>query len=648
MAQTLYRWLAIAALAFPGVALANLSQSTILQANTSLNLTTGAVAGSGGDILWDGSVITPQGSAKARNLDALGATSFNLLTESYFESVAKGGSSAPIAAGLLRPGDVFTVVANGGQTAKVLVLANSGSISLQFTTFGVSGVSGVPSVVKVLNNSSLIEFGFPNFGIAPSSLFVVVGSGLADPGTPVLQSSEPPGLPLTLNGASITVVVNGVTTHPALYYTSPTQLAAVLPAATPVGTGSITVTYKGNTSAPAPIQVVPSALGINTYNTNTGVATDASTGALLTLTNSGTPGEIIVLWTTGLGADPADSDTTYIAAPHSVDTPLQIYVGGVPATILYQGSSPYPGVNQINLTLPQSLPTGCWVPLVAVAGSVVSNVVTLPIHAGGGECVDTQSGLTGSQISPSGGQTLRTGLVALIQTNSPGSGGTRTITNSTDAAFEKYTGIYTPGKSVSPGGCIVAPVVPVPVPAFSGLDAGTITLTGPAGLSTTLASQFGIKGAFYSALPAGAIPSSGGTFTFKGSGGADVGPFTSTLTLSNLLTWTNQSAAASVVKSQGLHVTWTGGTPGTYVYIPGAPPPVLWESPPATPAWHPWMPDSSRSLLTFLWPCRTVTEAPRYRTSSIHPFRHPAWISASPPRTSPFPRHPRMAALAGK
>jgi len=48
---------------------------------------------------------------------------------------------------------------------------------------------------------------------------------------------------LKLNGASITVVVNGVTTYPALYYTSPTQLAAVLPAATPVGTGTLTVLF---------------------------------------------------------------------------------------------------------------------------------------------------------------------------------------------------------------------------------------------------------------------------------------------------------------------------------------------------------------------------------------------------------------------
>jgi len=61
---------------------------------------------------------------------------------------------------------------------------------------------------------------------------------------------------LTLNGASLTVVVGSVTTHPALYYTSSTQIAAVLPAATPVGTGSLTVNYRGTNSAPTPIQVV--------------------------------------------------------------------------------------------------------------------------------------------------------------------------------------------------------------------------------------------------------------------------------------------------------------------------------------------------------------------------------------------------------
>src|SRR5579862_967942 len=45
------------------------------------------------------------------------------------------------------------------------------------------------------------------------------------PGSPVLQSSQGSGIPLSLNGCSITVVVNGVTVQPGLYYTSPTQVA---------------------------------------------------------------------------------------------------------------------------------------------------------------------------------------------------------------------------------------------------------------------------------------------------------------------------------------------------------------------------------------------------------------------------------------
>jgi uncharacterized protein (TIGR03437 family) len=101
----------------------------------------------------------------------------------------------------------------------------------------VAALDAAPNITQILNNSSGTPPGLPNYGIAPSSIFIVAGTGLADPGTPVLQSSAAPGLPLTLNGASLTVVVNGVTTHPALYYTSSTQLAAVMPAATPLGTG---------------------------------------------------------------------------------------------------------------------------------------------------------------------------------------------------------------------------------------------------------------------------------------------------------------------------------------------------------------------------------------------------------------------------
>jgi len=109
----------------------------------------------------------------------------------------------------------------------------------------------------------------------------------------------------------------------------------------------------------------------------------------------------------------------------------------------------------------------------------------------------------------------------------------------------------------------------VPFPNFKGLDSGAITLAGPSGPPITLKSQ-GIAGAYYSLLSAGAITSAGGSYTFKGAGGKDVGPFTTTLTLANpLITWTNNAEAATVDRSKGLHFTWSGGNPGSYLFLLG-------------------------------------------------------------------------------
>jgi len=561
------------ALVFPLVLRADLNQTNVLTAGNTINLDTGVVGTSGGDIQWTSSGITPQGSATAVNIySSWPLAQFDTISI-ILVSLVPGYSNATIPTAQLKVGDVFGVHTNGKHWAKVIVTATSStSITVQFTTFGVaagpgSGNSGPPTIKAIVNNSSNIPAGLPNSGIAPSSIFVIVGSGLANAGLPTLQSSAAPGLSLSLNGASISVTVGGVTTHPAIYYTSPGQIAAVLPASTPVGSGTLTVTYNGTASNAAPIVVVPTALGINTYYTNSGVATDAATGAILTYTNSGTPGENIVLWTTGLGADPADSDNTFTSTPHAVNTPLQIYIGGIPATVLYQGSAGYPGVTQINVTIPASAPNGCWISLAAVSGGVLSNVATLPINAGGGACFDPVNGLHGNQIAPPGQQTLKTGLVALSQTTSAKD----VVSTNTDAAFESYTGVFGPVNSVSPGGCIVQPLTSTPsFGAITGLDPGRIGLTGPNGISLTMANQLGIKGAFSAALPSGAIPQSGGTFTFTGSGGADVGSFTSTLMFTNpLMSWTNRSAAATIDRSKDFTVTWTGGNPSSYVFITG-------------------------------------------------------------------------------
>jgi hypothetical protein len=70
--------------------------------------------------------------------------------------------------------------------------------------------------------------------------------------------------------------------------------------------------------------------------------------------------------------------------------------------------------------------------------------------------------------------------------------------------------------------------------------------------------------------PAAAITSSGGAFSYIGSGGADVGKFKATINLPDpLLTWTNRSAAATINRALGVEVKWSGGGPGTFVIIAG-------------------------------------------------------------------------------
>jgi uncharacterized protein (TIGR03437 family) len=548
------------ALWLPVAALADFGESTVLQTNSTVDLETGAVGTSGGDLVWTGSILNLNG-VKDLDLGPGGENGFSFDTLAQLKPYLPTAKATPVAASRLVPGELILVIDRAGNPSKILVLANSGgSILIEFLTYGAPAATG-PAVTMVLNNSSETPFGYPNYGIAPSSLFVITGSSLADPGTPVPQSTAPPGLPLTLNGASISVTVNGTTTEPPIYYTSPTQIAAVLPAATPVGT--VTVTYHGITSAPMQIQVVPSAVGFNFYYTNTAAVTDANSGALLTYTNAATPGEAVTLWSTGLGADPADSDSTFASSPHSVDVPLQVYVGGLPATVLYQGSAGYPGVNQINVLIPPNVITGCWVTVVAVANGITSNTASIPVNQGGGSCVDTPSGLTGDQILGPSNHNLRTGLVSLVHTNTAEKG-VRTITNSANAAFVSYAGLYSPGNPVTAGGCILNDENPVSVPPVVGLDVGEIDLSGPNGLSAILKSQ-GIPGTGYALLSTTAIPQTGGSFTFKMAGGKDVSGFSTTVTLSNpLITWTNPDVAVAIDRTQPLTVMWTGGNTGMH------------------------------------------------------------------------------------
>ena len=267
------------------------------------------------------------------------------------------------------------------------------------------------------------------------------------------------------------------------------------------------------------------------------------------------------------GADPQDSDTVATSTPHAIYVPLTVYIGGIAVTPGYQGASGYPGLNQINVTIPSSVAQGCGIPIIAVSGNIVSNLVSIPVNANGGACSDPVINGT-SNFSPSASG-YRSGTVTIVQATGLG------MTNSSaSAVFQDIVGQAGTGGNglYTLGNCYVSQSVigarEINGITTTGLNAGTVTVTGPSG-TLPLPAIASLPGDYSAVVPAGFVPTSGGSFVFTGTGGSDVGAFTATVNYTNPIVWTNMGSISGVTRSQGVTVTWTGGDSNGYVLVTG-------------------------------------------------------------------------------
>lgn len=583
--------LAALAAALPIGALADISGNATLNAGSSFNFDKGTV--SAGDITFTGTSITFQGSAKGGVVPGFtGADNYALVTQQLLQQLSPLASNTPIPASSLTPGTIGGVFTNGGNSAKFMVTAISGSsISFQYTTFGASGGGGgggAPTITKVLNNSSLIPAGFSNSGIAPSSIIQIQGSNLSDAvqGTLGLEDSVK-GLQPTLRGASAKITAGGKDYPLVWYYTSPAQSAGVVPAGVPPGQATLTYTYN-NQSTSANINIVSAAFGIDVYNGNYAVLQDSlsPTGQVISPTYSAGPNQTLTLWGSGAGKDQGLSDTTANSAQQNITTPIQVFIGNVEvpkSSIRYVGSLYYPGVNGIVFDAPANVPTGCFVSIAVVTnGNVVSNIGVASFASTKGQvCQDSYLGINGTTISSLSGQSnARTGFVSLLQNTGPDPvSGAITTTDSAVAVFQQVSGGSSfssdASTSISLGSCTLSQTVTSggTIPKIVGLNAGTVTVTTPDGKITTLSTVPQIAGFYSAQLTPNVIPSTGGVVTFNATGSSDangVGAFQTSITFPNpILTWTNQAASATVTRGNGQTYTWSGGDPSSFVIMNG-------------------------------------------------------------------------------
>jgi uncharacterized protein (TIGR03437 family) len=480
---------------------------------------------------------------------------------------------------------IFTVPQNqpaGGAPVSVTV----GGLTSNLTTLNV--FTG-PFISNVTNAASNITAGLPNAGIAQGSIFTIYGSHLG-PGT--ISVAQNPFQSTSLSGTSVSVTVNGTTVAALMYYTLAGQVSALLPSNTPVGTGTVTVTYNGTVGLAAPITVVANNLGIFTYSQDgqgVGIVTNpnytlvsvtpaANCGAPLTSCGAANPGDTLVLWATGLG--PVSDDTQVGVA---INVPLTVWLGGVQAAVTYQGRGCCMGEDQINFVVPANVPTGCAVPLSVQIGNEVSNSTLMAVAPQGSRTCTTSS----SFISSSGVQQISTSSAAFNvgtiklerRQNINGQGQLTGNTDTGKAQFFSFTvptalqpflvsylddqpsgtcAVYNNLNGGNEGGNYLN---------FIGsLNAGAnIQVTGPNGSQSIPASGGSVT------LSAAGTFLSPGAYTIAAMGGADVGSFTTPYTIPTPPTLINPAngATINVTRANGLTLTWSGGTANYILQIQG-------------------------------------------------------------------------------
>ncbi len=184
--------------------------------------------------------------------------------------------------------------------------------------------------------------------IATGSLISIHGVGFApDPKANVVRLKTPKG----------TLVL------PVLH-ANPQRLEAWIPPSASPGPAELSVRSSGQDSAPEPVNLLHSGLGLFSAN-------DKGWGVARTDSTSVPPGGTLTAFATGL------QKATF----------LEMRIAGRLSKVLSVNAQRPDHIVEINIQVPSEAPEGCFVPLYGrVAGSPVSNSVTIAVKRDGGPC----------------------------------------------------------------------------------------------------------------------------------------------------------------------------------------------------------------------------------------------------------------------
>jgi uncharacterized protein (TIGR03437 family) len=482
---------------------------------------------------------------------------------------------------------VSFTVPTGLITGGTFLTVSIGGTTSNYVNFQV--FSG-PVISNVKNAASNLSAGLPNAGIAQGAIFVLTGTSLG-PSTISIASNAFQSN--TLSGTSISATVAGTTVAPTLYYTSATQVAALLPSNTPLGTGNITVTYNGTVGLPAPITVVQNNVGIFTASSDgfgAGIVTypdyslvspmkAANCGGVYTTCGAANPGDVLTVWATGLGPVNGNESGGAGLGVDMTTVDAKLLLGGVAQTIVFKGRGCCIGEDQIAFVVADNTPTGCAVPIAIQIGNNVSNYAVIAVAPKGSRtCTASDPSFPSSAIPAITTTTAPFTFGQFDLKRQPQINGQGQFTGNTDRAAG-FAATFTIPVALQPfmvsyldvpplGTCQAFGTLRIPdggdlLTNFVQVDAGpSFKVTGPNGSQTIAFTGDDIV------LPANFLAP--GAYTITGTGGAKIGTINASITIPALpvLTGLTNGGNVTVTRANGATVNWTGGA-GTVVIISG-------------------------------------------------------------------------------
>ncbi len=284
-----------------------------------------------------------------------------------FPSAAAVANAAAVPGALNPAGAIFFAACDGTSSPYELDAPGAGTNHITVTDLSVAGSR---TALTGAAGSWAITRGSPDWSIGPltastagavlnaasftsqmaaGGLISIFGAGLAGSGSTTVQ----------VNGQSARVIV-----------ATPFQVNAQIPTSAAPGAAQLTVT-SSNGTAQQPITIAAVAPAIFSLSAAQAAIANAD-NSLNTPSNPVKRGGVIVIYATGFGATSSSG---------AAAKPVSVVIGGATLSALYSGVSPgAPGLYQVNVTLPTSMPPGFALPLYLKQGSAISNTVTVAVE----------------------------------------------------------------------------------------------------------------------------------------------------------------------------------------------------------------------------------------------------------------------------